>query len=309
MSLAYGFTRYGGPEVQGLLDVRVQDPGPGEVQVAVHAAAVNPVDWKVRAGRQRGFLPLQLPAVLGREVAGVVTRVGPDVHQLVIGDRVFGSTVGGAGGYAELALLPRHQTARMPEGLSFADAAVLAIAGGTAHDSLEQLVLGQNGTVVILGVGGGVGTIAAQLARLRGANVVGVASGAKRALVESLGATMIAYDEDDVPSLLATVLPARAEAVLDLVGDGALTRIEAAIDAQTRICTVDALQVAKRANARPVMRVGDTATLDVLAELVVTKRLNPGVGRAFPFSEAGAALALVEGGHISGKVVITVRED
>jgi NADPH:quinone reductase-like Zn-dependent oxidoreductase len=193
--------------------------------------------------------------------------------------------------------------------MSFTDAAVLSIAGGTAHDSLEQLDLRPDDTIVILGIGGGVGTIATQLARLRGAKVVGIASAAKRALVESLGATVIAYDEDDVASVLPTVLPAPAEAVLDLVGRGALRGIEAAIDAQTRIRTVDAVEVAGRPNARPVIREGETAALNALADLAVTKRLNPGVRRVFPFSEAAAALALVEGGHITGKVVITVREE
>src|SRR5438309_8320163 len=99
MTKAYGFKGYGGPEVQAFMDVPKPVPGPSEMLVAVRTAGVNPADWKVRTGLMREVFPLELPAVFGYEVAGVVEAVGPDVESLAVGDEVFGSVTGG--GYAE----------------------------------------------------------------------------------------------------------------------------------------------------------------------------------------------------------------
>ncbi|WP_461031741.1 NADP-dependent oxidoreductase [Streptomyces mayteni] len=306
MSLAYCFTDYGGPDVQRFLDVTVPAPARGEVLVRVHAAGVNPVDWKVRAGMHRGFLPLVLPAVLGREAAGVVVRTGPGVSELAVGDQVFGGTVGGSGGYAELALLPTARAARVPAGLSFTDAAALPIAGGTAHGSLAGLSPASGGTLLILGAGGGVGTLATQLATMAGTTVVGTASAAKRAFVESLGATAVAYDEDDVGPRLRELLPAGADAVLDLVGGDALLGAAGVLTDRTRVLGVTEEPAATRFGVRPLVNTGDTATLRALAELAAGGRLDPGVRRVFTFAEAPEALALVAAGHVSGKVVIDV---
>ncbi|WP_306664869.1 alcohol dehydrogenase catalytic domain-containing protein [Streptomyces sp. Rer75] len=136
---AYGFTRYGGPETQAFLDLPKPVPGPGELLVAVYAAGVNPVDWKVRAGMHRGFLHLDLPAVLGREVAGAVEEVGEGVTGFSVGDPVFGSSAAGCGGYAPFAVLTADRTAPKPAGVSFTDAAALPIAAGTGYDAVGVL--------------------------------------------------------------------------------------------------------------------------------------------------------------------------
>ena len=286
MPLAYGFTSYGGPDCQHFFDIPMPEPSPGEVLVEVHAAGVNPVDWKVRAGMHRAFLPLELPAVLGREVAGIVVRSGAGFE---VGDRICGPTVGGCGGYAEFALLPADRAARMPAGLSFTDAAVLPIAAGTAYDALEALSLNPGESLLILGAGGGVGTVAAQLAVMRGIDVAGTASAAKHVYLESLG--VVAYDHDQRPP--------RADAVLDLVGGDALHKV-----AGDRILSVADPDVLAQYGARPLKRSGDPGVLAVLTELVANGKLDPGVRQVFPFAEAGDALALVEAGHVAGKVVI-----
>ncbi|TDO30440.1 NADPH:quinone reductase-like Zn-dependent oxidoreductase [Kribbella sp. VKM Ac-2527] len=267
------------------------EPGRGEVLVEVRAAGVNPVDWKVREGMHRAFLPLELPAVLGREVAGLVVRSGPGFEP---GDRICGPTIGGCGGYAEFAVLPAERAARMPAGLSFTDAAVLPIAAGTAYDALEALSLRPGESLLILGVGGGVGTVAAQLAVMRGIDVAGTASAAKRVYVESLG--VVAYDHDQHPE--------RADVVLDLVGGDALHKVAGALTDSTRILTVADPDVAAQYGASPLKRSGDPGVLAVLTELVANGKLDPGVRNVFPFAEAGDALALVEAGHVAGKVVI-----
>jgi NADPH:quinone reductase-like Zn-dependent oxidoreductase len=308
--LAYGFTDYGGPDTQQLLHVPVLQPKHGEVLVEVHAAGINPVDWKVREGRQRGFLPLELPSVLGREVAGIVVRTGPgvaaDIGDIAVGDRVFGSTIGSCGGYAELALIPSAQAARMPDGLSFTAAAALPIAAATAYEGLAELCLDRGQTLLILGIGGGVGSVATQLAIMDGVTVVGTASQAKRAHVESFGAAAIPYDDDDddMKRRLELVLPSGADAVLDLVGGDALYGVAGAITSRTRILTVADQETAAHFGGRPLMRLGHTATLSSLAELVVGGKLDPCVRRVFPFSQAADALALVESGHVTGNVVL-----
>ncbi|MET7330914.1 NADP-dependent oxidoreductase [Nonomuraea sp. NPDC005650] len=306
MPLAYGFIDYGGPDVQRFLDVPAPEPRQGEVLVEVRAAGVNPVDWKVRAGMHRAFLPLSLPAILGREVAGTVVGTGPGVTGLAAGDAVFGSTVGGSGGYAELAVLPADRAARMPDGLSFTDAAALPIAAGTAYEGLATLAPAAGRTLLILGAGGGVGAVAAQLAAMDGVRVVGTASGAKRAFVESLGATAVAYDHDGVGDRLRELLPGGADTVLDLVGGDALHGVAGVLTAGTRVLTVAAEETAARFGARPLSRTGDPGTLSALAELVAAGKLDPCVRRVFPLAAAAEALALVEDGHVTGKVVLDV---
>lgn len=306
MPLTYGFIDYGGPDLQRFLDVPAPQPGQGEVLVEVRAAGVNPVDWKVRAGMHRSFLPLKLPATLGREVAGTVVRTGPGVVELAVGDKVLGSTVGGSGGYAELALLPVARAARMPDRLSFIDAAALPIAAGTAYEGLAALGPAPGQTLLILGAGGGVGTVAAQLAVMGGLAVVGTGSEAKRASIESLGATAVAYDRDDLARRLQELLPDGADMVLDLAGGDALNGVAGVITDRTRVSSVADEKTVARFGARPLKRVGDPATLSAVADLVATGKLDPCVRRVFPLSEAADALALVESGHASGKVVLDV---
>jgi NADPH:quinone reductase-like Zn-dependent oxidoreductase len=232
-----------------------------------------------------------LPAVLGREVAGIVVRPGGGFE---LGDRICGPTVGGCGGYAEFALLPADRSAHLPAGLAFTDAAVLPIAAGTAYDALAALSLEPGESLLVLGVGGGVGTVAAQLAVMRGIDVVGTASAAKHIYLEALG--VVAYDHDHHPE--------HAHAVLDLVGADALHKVAGALTDRTRILTVADPDVAAQYGARPLKRSGDPGVLAVLTELVANGKLDPGVRHVFPFAEAGDALALVESGHVAGKVVI-----
>src|SRR5437763_2322927 len=159
---AYGFTRYGGPEHEAFLDLPVPEPGPGELLVRVTASGVNPADWKVRAGLRRADLPLEPPVALGREVAGIVERVGADVSGFAPGDGVFGGTVGSAGGWAELARVPAAFAAHRPPEVAVTDAATLPVAAATAYDALVQLALPPGATLVVLEARGGVGLAAVQ---------------------------------------------------------------------------------------------------------------------------------------------------
>ncbi|MFF3371537.1 NADP-dependent oxidoreductase [Streptomyces sp. NPDC002680] len=308
MPEAYGFTGYGGPEMQRFLDLPKPVPERGELLVEVCAAGVNPVDWGVRAGLHRAFLHLDLPAVLGREVSGVVERLGAGVEGFAVGDPVFGTSARGCGGYARFALLTASQTALKPAAVSFTDAAVLPVAAVTAYDGVNRLAPTAGETLLILGIGGGVGVVAAQLARAAGARVVGTASAAKREFVESLGAVAVDYDSDDLGKQLKADLPNGVDAILDLVGGEALDSVSAVLSANCRILSVAASGTAARFGAGPLSRDSSTTTLTELARLVADGRLDPQVRGVFRFEEAEAALREVESGHPWGKVVLDMRE-
>ena len=178
---AVQFREYGGPEVLGLVDLPDPHPGPGQIRVAVRAVGVNPVDYKMRAGT----MPGELPQTTGREVAGVVDEIGAGVTDAASGDAVFGFAAGG-GGAAELALLENY--APIPPSLDFAGAAALPVAVETATRALDLLHVGDGTTVLINGAAGGVGSAAVQIARNRGARVIGTASPGNHEYLRSLGA-------------------------------------------------------------------------------------------------------------------------
>jgi NADPH:quinone reductase-like Zn-dependent oxidoreductase len=173
MVKAFGYQSNGGPDVQEFLDLEMPAPMPGELLVEVRSAGVNPVDWKIRSGMLGAAAASDLPAVLGSEVSGVVREVGKDVEGFAENDEVFGSVATGSGGYTEYTLVPANAAARKPPQVSFNDAATLPVAAATAYDGVTQLDLKQGQTLLINGVGGGVGVAAAQIARDLGINVIG----------------------------------------------------------------------------------------------------------------------------------------
>ncbi|MFJ7199099.1 MULTISPECIES: NADP-dependent oxidoreductase [unclassified Streptomyces] len=304
MPKAYVFTRNGGPEVEAFIEQDVPVPGPGELLVAVRAAGVNPVDWKLRDGYVRpGSEPQSFPAVFGSEAAGVVEGIGPDVEGFAIGDEVFGNPV--TGGYAEYTLLPVAVTAHKPAGLSFTDAAVLPVAAATAYDGVRQLGLAPGATLLITGAGGGVGTAAVQLARRGGVHVIGVASAAKKDFVESLGAVHI----ESGPGLADRVraaAPGGVDAVFDLAGGDTLRAVAPLLADPAALISAGGKPLAVELGGAAVARARTAAVLDEVANLVVTGVLRTHVNRAYPLTGAGDALRAVEDGHALGKTVIEV---
>lgn len=305
MPKAYGFGQYGGTEVQEMLEVDMPTPGPGEILVAVRAAGVNPVDWKIRQGYLAEHMPLDLPAVLGREVSGVVHAVGQDVDGFSEHDEVFGAVAMNSGAYAEFTLLNAATTAKKPVQVSFTDAATIPVAASTAWDGIAQLGLVEGQTLLINGVGGGVGVIAAQLARDAGVFVVGTASESKRELVESLGATLVTYGPG-VADRVRELLPDGVDAVLDLVGGDALRDVAPLAKKKTAIISVGDPQTAAEVGGVAVERDGGSESLATIAALIADGHVDPHVADVVPFDRAGEALASVESGHVRGKVVIEV---
>lgn len=306
MAKAYVFTRYGGPETEALVDIDRPRPGPGQILVAVRAAGVNPVDWKLRDGFRRPGDTGEpvFPIVFGSEASGVVDEVGEGVTGFAPGDEVFGNAA--AGGYAQYTLLSAEVTAHKPAGLSFADAATLPVAAATAYDGLRQLALPAGATVLVTGAGGGVGSAALQIARAFGLRAVGVASEGKKDFVESLGAVHVASGTGWAERA-RTAVPDGVDAVYDLIGGEVLKDAAGLLADRRKLITAGAPPQEVEALGGEWVRRARTATvLDELAGLVVRGTLDPHVTRTFPLERAEEALRAVEDGHARGKVVIEV---
>lgn len=187
---AVQFDQYGGPEVLHLAEAPEPHAGPGQVRVAVEAAGVNPMDWKIRSGAMAGAVPLDRPQIPGLDAAGVVDEVGAGVEGIAVGDRVFGN---GSGVTAEYAVL--RAFALVPTDLTFEQAAALPVAVETAARILDVLDLHPSQLVVVDGAAGGVGTAVVQLAVARGLKVVGTASEGNHAFLRELGALPTTYGE------------------------------------------------------------------------------------------------------------------
>jgi NADPH:quinone reductase-like Zn-dependent oxidoreductase len=305
MPKVYGFTEFGGPEQQGFWDQPKPTPGPSELLIAVRAAGVNPIDAKLRTGAYQAFMPVDLPAVMGTEASGVVEEVGQDVEGFAVGDEVLGSTAPGSGGYAEYTLLSAAAAVKKPVHVSFTDAAVLPGAGVTAYAAVRQFGLATGQTLLIVGIGGGVGVAAAQIARDLGLNVVGSGSQGKRDLAESLGATFIDYGQGDVAAQVRQILPDGVDGVLDLVGGDAFRAVAGLVSDPAKLITaVDPQTAAEFGGAMLTTERG--GALAAVAQLVAEGKLNPHAIDVVPFEKAADAVAGVETGHSRGKVVLEI---
>lgn len=304
---AYVFTAHGGPEVEAYAEVPRPAPGPGQLLIAVHAAGVNPADWKRRAGSMRppGSPPEHFPVVFGREAAGVVDAVGDGVAGFAAGDAVFGNT--DTGGFSEFALLPVTVTAHKPAALSFTDAATLPVAAATAYDGIRQLALPPGATLLINGVGGGVGVAAAQIARHQGLTVVGTASAAKKDFVTALGVTHVEYGPG-VAGRIRAAAPQGIDGIYDQVGGQALDDVAPLLADRSKLVSAGDRATVARLGGAFVARARNQEVLDTVAQLVVSGALNPYVTDVFPLDAAAQALRQVETGHAQGKVVIEVTQ-
>ncbi|MGW2250332.1 NADP-dependent oxidoreductase [Kitasatospora sp. NPDC001660] len=302
MAKAFGFVDYGGPETQEFLDRPVLEAGPGQLAIAVRAAGVNPVDWKVRSGflGRRGR---DLPVVMGQEAAGVVQQVGPDVTAFTPGDEVFG--VVAAGAFAEQTLLHAGMSALKPATVGFDQAATLPVAAATADDAVRDVGLGSGRTLLILGVAGGVGSAAAQIARSRGLRVIGTASDANRGHVESLGAVPVRYG-DGVAERIAQAAPDGVDGILDLVGGDALRDAAGVLADRSKLVSTADPATAAELGGRYITRSTTSESLAALAALVAVGELDVHITARYPLAHAAEALALVESGHARGKIVIEV---
>jgi NADPH:quinone reductase-like Zn-dependent oxidoreductase len=303
-------TALGGPEVLELTDVPRPDPRPTEVLVRVTAAGVNPVDWKTRL--RGGFLG-EPPFTVGWDVAGVVESLGFGVTRFEPGDRVFGMPrfPREAAAYAEYVTSPSRQLARIPEGLGDVEAAALPLAGLTAWQALVDTAAVRRGyRVLILAAAGGVGHLAIQIAKHRGAYVIGTARSAKHAFLASLGADeVVDYTTETVEERVGD-----ADVLVDLVGGETVAHALGAVRDGGLCVTmasgagVDALRErgGGRVRVAGMLVEPDRAGMEAIASLAAERALRPHVAQTFPLAEAARAHQLSEEGRMQGKLVLTV---
>jgi len=300
----------GGPEVLELVEVPRPDPGPTEVLVRMSAAGVNPVDWKTRA--RGGFLG-EPPFTVGWDVAGVVEAVGRGVTRFATGERVFGMPrfPHEAAAYAEYVTSPSRQLARIPERLGDVEAAALPLAGLTAWQALVETADVEPGQrVLILAAAGGVGHLAVQIAKARGAYVIGTARSAKHTFLTELGADeTIDYTREAVEERVRDV-----DVVLDLVGgETSPSALPSLRDDGIFIAVPSGLGVEQlrelaggRVRVTGILVEPDRAGMEAIAGLAATGALRPQVARTFPLEQAARAHELGEMGRTQGKLVLTV---
>ena len=290
------FDTYGGPEVLHFIDREVPAPGEGKVRVRVRTVGLNPADSKTRAG---AWAPA-LPSGIGRELAGTVEAVGAGVHTWQVGDDVFGFAATGA--LAELVVTSATNLTRKPEALDWTTAGGLALAGLTAWSSTASQDLGPDDTVLVSAAAGGVGVIAAQLARRAGARVIGTASPANHDFLRSLDIEPVAYGDRLVDAVRAL---GPVTAVLDNNGPDTVEAGLALGVSPDRINTIatDAARYGIRSVGRGDV---DVAALDELARLVIAGELVVPIDSTFAFDDAVAAFEKLDGGHARGKIVVIV---
>lgn len=302
---------FGGPEVLRAVERLVPSPAPTEVLVRVHATSVNPVEAFIRSGA----FPLigQPPFVLGWDVSGVVAAVGPGSSRFRVGDEVYGMPYfpRPAGAYAEYLTAPSRSLVRKPAALDHVQAAALPLVGLTAWQGLvDYAAVGPGDRVLIHAAGGGVGHVAVQIAKARGAYVIGTASADKREFVRSLGADeVIDYRTTDFTAAVRD-----ADVVYDLIGgDNAERSFGVLRPGGTFLTAIDHgnAELRAAAEARGLRFVGeavepDQVGLDALSALVAAGRLRPHVSQTYALRDVAKAHEAVESGSTRGKIVLTV---
>ncbi|MCF0085277.1 MULTISPECIES: NADP-dependent oxidoreductase [Streptomyces] len=293
------FSEYGGPEVLRLVDAEEPHAGPGRIRVAVRAAGVNPVDWRIREGQFRDRRPLDLPAGTGFDAAGVVDEVGEGLEgEVAVGDRVFGL---GTETYAEFAVLSHW--ARMPEGLTFEEAAGYPSVTETALRILRQVGVRSGQTLLVSGAAGGVGSAVVQIARDRGVAVIGTASAANQEYLRGLGALATTYGEGWVERVRRL---GEVDAALDLAGSGVLRELVALTGDPDKVITISDLGAAEAGVRFSGEEENPRQALAEAADLVARGRLRIPVEKVYTLDEAAAAQADSRAGHTRGRRVVRV---
>lgn len=307
-SRAVQYRRFGGPEVLEVVEREDPVPGEGQVLLAVRAAAVNPLDWKLRAGAMAGTDAPPEPTVPGYDVAGVVEAVGPGVTDLAVGDEVLGKASDGT--YAEKIVADAVGLVVKPASLSFEQAASVPVGATTTYRVLDLLGLGEGDhtgtTLVVDGASGAVGVYAVQLAVARGATVIGTAGPSHQDDVASLGATPVVYG-DGLVDRVRELAPQGVDVALETAGKGALRDLVTLVGAPEKAITIADYAGAQELGVTFSSGGDPAAERRWLADAVA--RLADGRFRTttvvtYPLEEAGTAQDDNQHGRVAGKLVL-----
>ena len=293
---------YGDNQVVRLESVALPQPRAGEVRIRIHAAGVNPIDWKIRdgAGRRMG---MTLPVHLGSEIAGTIDQLGADVGNFQVGDAVYGIVA--AGGFAEYVIARAGDIAARPASLDFVQAAAVPLGALTSWQALFEVAgLARGQRLFVTNASGSVGALAVQLAKSIGAHVTAMASAKNEAHVRSLGVdAFIAHDRQIFEQAAHDM-----DVVFDTVGGDIFQRACPTLRPGGWLVTAVAFPTdeARQYGVR-VARVAcrpDAAQLGAIGDLADAGRLKARVGAVLPLAEVRQALELVQRGNTGGKVVL-----
>lgn len=309
---AVTISRYGGNEVVEVADVPVPTPGEDDVLIKVHAASVNPVDWKIRNGMLKIFTGRSFPKILGSECAGEVVETGARVLQFKKGDFVIGYPgIKRLAAFAEYVCVDKGSTFVKPAHISFEEASTLPIAGLTALQALRDLgKVAEGGHVLINGASGGVGTFAVQIAKILGARVTAVCSAGNAALVQDLGADRVLdYAREDF-----TKGGERFDVVFDAVAKRSFAECKRAMTAKgVYVSTLPSASVLlnqyftgffTRKTAKAVMVKPNAADMEWMKKYIEAGKLRVVVDKVFSLEQIKEALIYSESGKAKGKIVV-----
>ncbi len=296
---ALQFTEYGGPEVLAVAEAPEPHAGPGQVRIAVRAASVNPIDWKIFGGMMAGGRPMAGTGYLGNDAAGVVDEVGEGVSGVSAGDEVLGR---GQGTMAEHAVL--GSWAPKPRSLDWAVAAAAGVAGETSERGLRLLGVGAGDTLFIAGGAGGVGAVAVQLAKARGLKVIASAGQDNQGYLREIGATPVLYGEGMVDRVRSAA-GGPIDAVFDVAGKTPVEDLVSLVSQPSRVLTI-ANFTAGQAGAQVTAGGEDSRPMEALAEIADLLAQNKIVIKVqtFPLDRAVEAYRISQGGHLRGKLVL-----
>jgi NADPH:quinone reductase-like Zn-dependent oxidoreductase len=305
--------RYGGPEV---IEVVANADRPivqrGQLLVQVWAASLNPVDTVLRSGQMQKMMPLQFPATLGGDFAGIVAEVGGGVTGFSVDDEVYGQAnalLGGTGSLAELVAAQAGMTAPKPKSVDFVTAASLPLVGASAIQAvIDHLQVSKGQRILIHGAAGGVGSVAVQIAKHLGAYVIATALTRQIEFVEQLGADEVI----DTSTKAFESVVRDVDGVLDTVGGDVATKSYAVIKRGGTLVSMSAPPDEARMRETGVKAVGQftqptTERLTKLAQLVDDGIVTPRVGRVFPLEESADAFRFREDKKAAGKVIVAVQ--
>lgn len=292
------FAEFGGPEVLQLVDADEPHAGPGQVRIAVRAAGVNPFDWRVREGQFQQLNPIELPAGVGLDAAGVVDEVGDGVEGVEIGDLVFGE---GTATYAEFAVL--SYWAPMPAGMPFEEAAGYPSVMETALRVLTQIEAQPGQTLLVSGASGGVGSAVLQIARDRGIAVIGTAGAANQDYLRSLGARATTYGAGWVERVREL---GRIDAALDLAGSGVLHELAQLTGDPQKVLSIADFGAAEAGFPFSGVAGSMAEALAGTTDLLSRGKLHIPVEKTYPLADAAQAHIDSRAGHTRGRRVVLI---
>jgi NADPH:quinone reductase-like Zn-dependent oxidoreductase len=297
------FDHYGGVDVLQIVDVDCPRPGRGQLLIAVKAAGINPGEAKIRQGLLHDRFPATFPSGEGSDLAGVVEEVGEGVDMFGPGDEVIGWTDNRAS-QAEFVVIEAEHATRRPLGVPWEVAGALFVAGCTAYATVRAVAAGAGDVLVVSGAAGGVGGIAVQLARLKGAKVIGLASEPNHDWLRAHGVIAVSYG-DGVEERIRAAANGTVDAFIDTVGSGYVELALSLRVAPGRIDTIADFAAAGLGVKLDGNAAGASAVvLAELAGLIAEGKLEVPIARAYPLEQVRDAYSELEHGHTRGKIVL-----